>query len=36
MQQVLDYVTLVIGSLAGLIIIYGVILGSVELMGLLS
>jgi len=31
MQQVLDYVTLVIGSLAGLIIIYGVILGSVEL-----
>jgi uncharacterized membrane protein len=31
MQQVLDYVTLVIGSIAGLIIIYGVILGSVEL-----
>ena len=31
MQQVLDYVTLAIGSLAGLIIVYGVILGSVEL-----
>ena len=31
MQQVLDYVTLVIGSLGGLIIVYGVILGSVEL-----
>ena len=31
MQQVLDYVTLVIGSLAGLIIVYGVILGFVEL-----
>ena len=31
MQQVLDYVTIVIGSMAGLIIVYGVILGSVEL-----
>jgi uncharacterized membrane protein len=31
MQQVLNYVTLVIGSLGGLIIVYGVILGSVDL-----
>jgi uncharacterized membrane protein len=31
MQQVLDYVTLVIGSLAGLIIIYGIVLGLIEL-----
>lgn len=31
MQQVLDWVTLVIGSIAGLIIVYGVILGLMEL-----
>jgi uncharacterized membrane protein len=31
MEQVLEYVTLAIGSLAGLIIVYGVVLGIVEL-----
>lgn len=31
MQQVLDYVTLAIGSVAGLIIVYGVVLGLIEL-----
>jgi uncharacterized membrane protein len=32
LQQVLDYITLSIGLLAGLIIIYGVLLGTVELL----
>ena len=31
MQQVLDIITLVIASIAGLVIIYGVILGIIEL-----
>ena len=31
MQQILDIITLVIASLAGLVIIYGVILGLIEL-----
>jgi uncharacterized membrane protein len=31
MQQILDYVTLAVGSVAVLVIIYGVILGTVEL-----
>ncbi len=32
MEQILDMVTLAIGSLAGLIIVYGVLLGVVELL----
>ena len=32
MQQILDYITLVIGSVAGLVIIYGVVLGIIELL----
>ncbi|MBI2830476.1 MAG: DUF1622 domain-containing protein [Chloroflexi bacterium] len=31
MQTVIDYITLAIGSVAGIIIVYGVILGLVEL-----